>query len=295
MLVRRASSWVGFGAMMVVAVASPAAAQRRASEHGTVSQRVDGTTITLEYDRPVARGRDPLFGNVVHWGQSWTPGANAATTIEVDKDVRINGNPLPKGKYSVWMIPRETEAWSVIFHKNARMFHTQHPNNPAEEQLRVEVKPEQGSHMETLAWYFPVVGPEGTTLRMHWGTTFVALNVDVSSTIAFDSLTAAQRARYLGAYKMSGSWGAADIVISDADGTLLATRQNPAPGMHATFALIPAGGEHRFYMGAGDRGRVLEAATDAVIVFLLDGDRVTAFEVRDSAGKPQWRGDLVKK
>ena len=295
MLVRRASSWVGLGAMMVVAVSSPMSAQRRSSEHGTVSQRVDGTTITLEYDRPVARGRDPLFGSVVHWGQTWTPGANSSTTIEVDKDVRINGNPLPKGKYSVWMIPRETDAWTVIFHKNARLFHTQRPTNGSDEQMRFDVKPEQGSHMETLAWYFPVVGPDATTLRMHWGTTIVAMNVDVSSTMTFDSLTAAQRSRYIGPYRMSGSWGEADIVISDADGTLLATRQNPPPGVHATFALVPAGGEHRFYMGAGDRGRVLEVSTGDVVVFLLEGDRVTAFEVRDSAGKTQWRGDHLKK
>jgi hypothetical protein len=94
---------------------------------------------------------------------------------------------------------------------------------------------------------------------------------------------------------MSGEWGAAEVIVSDAEGTLLATRQNPAPGMHATFALVPAGGEHRFYMGAGDRGRVLEAMTDAVVVFLMDADRATAFEVRDSSGKTQWRGDIVKK
>jgi len=258
-----------------------------------VSQKVDGTTISLEYDRPVARGRE-LFGKLVRWNQTWTPGANNATTIEVDKDVRINGGVIPKGKYSVWMIPRETEAWTVFFHRKARLFHTQRPTQE-DEQLHIDVTPEHGAHMETLAWYFPVVGPEMTTLRMHWGTTIIPMNIDVSATMAFDSLTSAQRARYLGAYRMSGSWGDAEIVISDADGTLLATRQNPPPDAHPTFALVPAGGEHRFYMGAGDRGRVLEAMTDAVVVFLLDGDRVTAFEVRDSSGKAMWRGNLVKK
>jgi hypothetical protein len=294
MLVIRASRSVYLAAAFVGLVSTSSSAQRRASEHGTVSQKVDGTTITLEYDRPVARGRD-LFGKLVHWNQTWTPGANNATTIEVDKDVRINGGLLPKGKYSVWMIPRETEPWTVFFHRNARLFHVQRPTQ-ADEQLHVDVRPEPGAHMETLAWYFPVVGPDATTLRMHWGTTIVAMNVDVSSTVTYDSLTAAQRARYVGAYRMSGDWGTADIVISDTDGTLLATRQNPEPGMHATFALVPAGGEHRFYIGAGDRGRVLEVAPSGeVVTFLLEGDRVTAFEVRDSAGKVQWRGDLVKK
>ena len=275
-------------------VASSVGAQRRASEHGTVSQRVDGTTITIEYDRPVARGRDSLFGKVVRWERAWTPGANASTTIEVDKDVRINGHALPRGKYSVWMIPRDTAPWTVILHRNARLFHTQRPNQ-TDEQLRFDARPEQGAHMETLAWYFPVVGPEMTTVRMHWGTTSVSMTIDVSSTMTFDSLTAAQRARYLGRYRMSGEWGANAVLnVRDVDGTLLVSRENPAPDMH-DFALIPAGGEHRFYSGMGDKGKVLEIApTTDIVVFLLDGDRATAFEFRNKDGKVVWRGDIVK-
>ena len=34
------------------------------SQHGTVTQQVAGTTITVDYNRPVARGRD-LFGALV--------------------------------------------------------------------------------------------------------------------------------------------------------------------------------------------------------------------------------------
>lgn len=278
---------------LVVLAPTSLTAQRRASEHGTVSQKVDGTTIRVEYYRPVARGRD-LFGKLVRWDRTWTPGANDATTLEVDKDVRINGGMLPKGKYSVWMIPRDTAAWTVIFHRNAKLWHTQRPNQ-AEEQLRFDVTPEQGSHMETLAWYFPVVGPEMATLQMHWGTTVVPMKIDVAPTITVDSLTAAQRARYVGTYRMSGEWGGdAEIVIRDVDGTLLATRQPALPNGH-DFALIPAGGDHQFHAGQGDKGRVLEVNTTETVVFLFDGDRVTAFEFRNKDGKALWRGDLVKK
>jgi len=44
-------------AFATAAHAQPAAA----SQHGTVSQSVNTTTITLEYDRPVLRGRS-IFG-----------------------------------------------------------------------------------------------------------------------------------------------------------------------------------------------------------------------------------------
>src|SRR5512143_2421518 len=76
---------------------SPAGAQGRLSEKGLVSQTVGNTTITVEYYRPAARGRADLIPGVVHWGQWWTPGANWATTIEVDRDVRVEGQLLPKG------------------------------------------------------------------------------------------------------------------------------------------------------------------------------------------------------
>ena len=48
------------------------------SQHGTVTQRVGTTDITISYNRPVARGRT-LFGDdgVVHWGRLWHPGADS--------------------------------------------------------------------------------------------------------------------------------------------------------------------------------------------------------------------------
>ena len=58
--------------------AASCAAQPQASQHGTVSQTVNTTTITLEYDRPVLRGRS-IFGELLDYDVVWTPGANRAT------------------------------------------------------------------------------------------------------------------------------------------------------------------------------------------------------------------------
>ena len=171
---------LAFTLALLTTAPSVACAQLRASEHFTLTQRVSSTTITLEGDRPVARGRK-LFGDgaVVKWGEVWTPGANWATTIEVDRDVRIDGQPLPKGKYSLWLTPQSSGTWTLSFSRAVRQFHTRHPR-AEDEQLHVSVKPEQvGMHMETLAWYLPVVTPDGATLRMHWGTTAVSVQVGV--------------------------------------------------------------------------------------------------------------------
>ena len=113
-----------------------------ASEKGSVSQTIDGTTITVEYYRPVARGRTP-FPDVVHWGRMWTPGANWATTFDVDKPIHLNGNAVPKGKYSVWMIPAPDE-WTVILNRDSKRFHTQPPSS-SDEELRFTVKPSAGA------------------------------------------------------------------------------------------------------------------------------------------------------
>ena len=48
--------------LVILSLIPLAAAQQEApkikpSQHGTVSQRIADTTITLEYNRPVARGR----------------------------------------------------------------------------------------------------------------------------------------------------------------------------------------------------------------------------------------------
>src|SRR5689334_4421519 len=70
------------------------------SQRGTVTQRIANTDISIEYGRPVARGRD-IYGNLVPYGRIWHPGANDATSMTVSRDIEVNGKPLPKGKYSL--------------------------------------------------------------------------------------------------------------------------------------------------------------------------------------------------
>ncbi|MGH9309431.1 MAG: DUF2911 domain-containing protein [Vicinamibacterales bacterium] len=147
----------------------------RPSQHGSVSQRINDTTITIEYNRPVARGRE-IFGKLVPYGRIWCPCADDATTVEVSKTVRIEGQELAAGKYSLWTEP-QAEEWTVIFSKSHAVWHTRYPQG--QDALRLQVKPRSGSHMETLAFYFPVVDGRKAELVLHWGTVIVPLAVDV--------------------------------------------------------------------------------------------------------------------
>ena len=146
------------------------------SQRGTVTQRIANTDISIDYGRPVARGRE-IYGSLVPYGRIWHPGANDATSMTISRDIEVNGKPLPKGAYSLWTIPG-TETWTFIFSTVADTFHTSYPG-AHRDALRLEVKPETGAHMETLTYYFPVVDGKDATLRFHWGAVIVPLGIKV--------------------------------------------------------------------------------------------------------------------
>src|SRR5690349_7200302 len=135
---------------------------------------VQTCALPIYYNRPVARGRK-LFGDLVPWGEVWHPGANDATTISFSKNVLIEGKPLAAGDYTLWAIPDSTR-WTMIFSKALHVWHRPYPG-ASKDVLRVQLTPEHGDHMEVLAYYFPVVGPDSATLRFHWGTTIVPIKI----------------------------------------------------------------------------------------------------------------------
>ena len=163
--------------LLTLLVVRAAPAQRTpASQHGSVTQRAGLTDIAVSYNRPVARGRR-LFGDLVRWGRIWHPGADSATTISFGHDVTIAGHDVAAGRYTLWTIPEEPpKPWTVILSRGVDVWHTQYPGETLDA-LRITVAPEQGAHMEVLAYYFPFVAPDSTVLRLHWGTTIVPLAI----------------------------------------------------------------------------------------------------------------------
>ena len=146
------------------------------SQSGSVRQEVANTQIEVTYDRPVARGRD-LFGGIVPFGEIWNPGANDATALSFSRDVTINGNPLPAGRYSLWAIP-DPNRWTVIFNRQADVYHEPYPGE-ADDALRFMASPRRGAHMETLAFYFAAVEKKDAELRLHWGETYIPFSITV--------------------------------------------------------------------------------------------------------------------
>lgn len=117
----------------------------RPSPPAQAKATVDGTTVTIDYSQPSVKGRE-IFGGLEPYGEVWRTGANEATTFEVSSDVTIEGQPLSKGKYALFTIPRENEDWTVIFNKTAEQWGA-FKYDEAQDALRVQVSPEKSSSM----------------------------------------------------------------------------------------------------------------------------------------------------
>ena len=262
------------------------AAQSLASPFGTVSQRIDSTTITIEYYRPSARGR-PIFGRLVHWGEVWTPGANWATTLEASRDVRIEGHPLPRGKYSIWMIPAmKPDSWTVILSRAARRFHVMRPESK-DEQLRFKVPADSVPHLEMVTFSFPVVTRTGATLAFQWAGTAVPLRIDILSSRPAIA-TAHPWSSYAGVYQLrwagdSTSRPVRYEVIDRGNGLWVRTTPEAVePGLDTEFDLLPAGSDN-FHPRQYKNRRLIGDERDELIIFHLEGDRATGFELRGIA------------
>ena len=183
----------------MVGNAMPASAQVKASELGTMVQVIDGTTITMQYSRPRVRGRNPLFGTkAVHWGEVWTPGANYATTLETDKAITIDGRAVPKGKYSVWFVVRQSGDWTMVLDPKWRQFHNMPPDSTPS-QIRFAVHTHDAPFTEVLTWSMPALRVDGGTLAMNWDRTTVALNVGVAPSLS-TTMPLADAQPYVGTY-----------------------------------------------------------------------------------------------
>jgi hypothetical protein len=158
--------------LVIAVVATPivcAAQGFPGSQRGRVEQTLAFTDIAVTYGRPVARGR-VLFGDsgLVRWRNIWNPGADSATRVSFSQDVLVEGRQVAAGEYSVWLIPQSSGQWTFILNRAAHVFHQPYPGDTSSV-LRLEIPPERGAHMETLAFYFPVVLRDEAVMRFHWG------------------------------------------------------------------------------------------------------------------------------
>lgn len=124
--------------------------------------------IRINYGQPHLRGRALHTGGLVPLDSVWRLGANEATELETGLDLTIGGQPVPKGKYSLFALPT-AGGWKLIINKNTGQWGT---NYLAEHDLvRVDLRKRTLTQpIESFSmWLIPAQGAASGELRFAWG------------------------------------------------------------------------------------------------------------------------------
>jgi hypothetical protein len=178
--------------------------QVTASERSTVTQTITGVEIEIDYSRPSARGRAPLFGKVVPWGEVWTPGANANTTIRFSDSVTVNGHDVGPGRYGVWIQVLEDEPWQFMLHPDTGRFHTEHPTVESGFLSFPVERQRSEAFVETLRWDLQHIRADGAELQMSWGDNLVSVPIGVDPGYVM-TVSPEEAERYVGTWVMDQS------------------------------------------------------------------------------------------
>lgn len=288
----RGTEWRSFALLAGAVLAgapTAATAQLRSSENFALTQIVDGDTVAITGSRPSLRGR-VMFGTQVAWGKSWTPGANMATVLRVDRDFRIDGTPVPAGRYSVWMVPRADDQWSLILDPRHELFHTAHPDSTVE-QYHFRVTAKTVEPVETLTWSVNDVRGWRSRVRMAWADKAVEFELRLSAGEVNLQVAEEVARPLLGTYQIppeyrQGPFLFERIVIDWADGILSwRVEGGNAPDWFdgTTWVLVPRGVETFGWLMVYE-GEVVGQAEGMVLEIPEGGPRAAAIEFRSVPG-----------
>ncbi|HEX6191321.1 MAG TPA: DUF2911 domain-containing protein [Chitinophagaceae bacterium] len=101
--------------LLGVFITLSSSAQRK-SPHDTVTNG----KVTVTYGRPYKNNRD-IFGSLEPYGKVWRLGADEATTITFNNDVKFAGKTVKAGTYTLFAIPNEKE-WTLILNSQLQQW-----------------------------------------------------------------------------------------------------------------------------------------------------------------------------
>ena len=157
----------------------------------TISEEVGITSITITYSRPGVKGREgKIWGGVVADGfdhfnfidkglsSPWRAGANAATTIAFEHDVKVEGKDLKAGKYALFMA-MDVDHVTLIFSNQVDAWGS-YNYQESDDILRVQVKPKVlDQSVEWLKYEFVEHQEKSCVIAMQWEHKSVPFRVEV--------------------------------------------------------------------------------------------------------------------
>ncbi len=150
------------------------------------TQNVGFTTITFDYSSPGVKGRK-IFGELVPFGTPWRAGANQATTVEFSNTVKIGGENVRAGKYSIYVTPAESGDWTIHLNKTGNQIFAYMTDGKVDMEAlskdiaaTISVTPiTTPESMERLFWWADPNDNKTAKISMAWADKMITFDVDM--------------------------------------------------------------------------------------------------------------------
>ena len=166
--VAMAATALTFGAAVHAQKTTPVHDGKAGSPHVRMEMTVDGANVSIEYGRPSLKGRVPGKDIDPYDGREWRTGADEATTLKTDKQLKFGTLVVPAGTYTLNTIP-VGGTWQLIVSQSVGKWGVPYPKG--EDLGRVPMtlgKAPAAAEMLTISVQDTSAGG---TLHIDWGTT----------------------------------------------------------------------------------------------------------------------------
>jgi hypothetical protein len=100
---------------------------RSLSVRDTTHAQIGNSVFTVDYGRPLLRGRT-LLGDVIPYDRVWRTGANAATQFTTSTPIKLAGMQVPAGSYTLFTAPHSNGV-ELIVNKQTREWGTEYDHS----------------------------------------------------------------------------------------------------------------------------------------------------------------------
>ena len=147
----------------------------RLSPKSFVGQTIGYTNVVITYGSPGVKARS-VWNDLVPYNKVWRTGANEATTIEFDTDVKLEGKNVPAGKYSLFTIP-DKDSWIIIINKEYEQWGS-YKYQEKEDLIRFKVVPKLNNYVERLRFVFEYISAYKTLVNFEWEKLRVSFEIN---------------------------------------------------------------------------------------------------------------------
>jgi len=140
---------------------------KQLSVRDTMQAQIGNAMFTVDYGRPLLRGRK-LLGDLLPYDRVWRTGANAATQFTTSAPIKLAGMQVPAGTYTLWTVPH-TGGVYLIVNRQSGQWGTEYDESRNLGETRMTTQTPAAPVKEFTISIVPGYTQHGT-LVMEWGS-----------------------------------------------------------------------------------------------------------------------------